>query len=125
MKLILYSFRRTFDFKGRSKKNEFLAFFLAQLVVKIIFSALGVILNQYHSEEYYLTAISIFKWIVIGLFIFPFIAVSVRRMHDLNKSGKFVLINLFPIVGNMAFFLTAIRQGDAGENKYGPEDTGY
>jgi len=125
MKLILYSFRRTFDFKGRSKKNEFLALFWAQLIVKIIFSALGIILNRYNFEEYYLTWLSILKWIVIGLFLFPLIAVSVRRMHDLNKSGKFVLINLLPIVGNMAFFLTAIKQGDAGGNKYGPEDSGH
>ena len=112
MKLILYSFRRTFDFKGRSKKNEFLALFWAQLIVKIIFSALGIILNRYNFEEYYLTWLSILKWIVIGLFLFPLIAVSVRRMHDLGKSGWFLLILIYNLT-------LACTPGVTGDNEYG------
>ncbi|KKE84557.1 hypothetical protein N481_19115 [Pseudoalteromonas luteoviolacea S4047-1] len=50
----------------------------------------------------------------------PSIAVSVRRLHDTNRSGWWVLIALIPIIGTIAMIIFAALEGDECENKYGP-----
>ena len=59
-------------------------------------------------------------WEIILIYIYqlatliPFIAVSVRRMHDVNKSGWFLLIPIYSLI-------IAITDGTKGDNKYGPD----
>ena len=61
----------------------------------------------------------------ISLFlIFPNIAATARRMHDIGRSGWTQLISFIPIVGFFVFLNYELRRGDQGENAYG-ERTGY
>jgi uncharacterized membrane protein YhaH (DUF805 family) len=48
-------------------------------------------------------------------------AVSIRRLHDVGKSGWFMLIGLVPIVNLYLVYLTCIKKGDVGHNQYGPD----
>lgn len=50
----------------------------------------------------------------------PSLAVSVRRMHDVGKSGWWVSTALIPLVGSTGQFFFYIRRGQLGENAYGP-----
>jgi uncharacterized membrane protein YhaH (DUF805 family) len=50
----------------------------------------------------------------------PGIAVSIRRLHDTNKSGWWILINLVPLVGGIIFLVLMCIEGDPGPNLYGP-----
>lgn len=61
---------------------------------------------------------------IISLCIMPFmvwIAVSsgVKRFHDINLSGWYYLLVLIPILGFIPWLILFIKQGDAGENRYG------
>jgi uncharacterized membrane protein YhaH (DUF805 family) len=48
-------------------------------------------------------------------------AVSIRRLHDIGKSGWFWFIGLIPIVNLYLVYLTCIKKGDVGHNQYGPD----
>ncbi len=59
-------------------------------------------------------------YILFGLAIFlPGLAVSVRRLHDVGKSGWFQLIAIIPIVGGIWLLVLYLRDGTAGDNQYG------
>lgn len=52
------------------------------------------------------------------LFFLPSLAVGVRRMHDIGKSGLFVLLAFIPLV-NLFFLYLCILEGQPGANKWG------
>ncbi|MEX0881336.1 MAG: DUF805 domain-containing protein [Candidatus Saccharimonadales bacterium] len=52
------------------------------------------------------------------------ISIGIRRWHDLNQSGFFVLLGLIPFVGLIAFIIQLLFPGTQGANKYGDPDTG-
>jgi len=94
-------------FTGRSRRREFWIFFLACFVA-------GCVVN----------------WIpfVGGVFIFavfvPTLAVSVRRLHDIGRHGLLVLLAFIPLVGLIILIVFWVKEGTAGENKYGPNPKG-
>lgn len=49
----------------------------------------------------------------------PYVCVGVRRMHDVDKSGWWLLINFIPIVGWIIFIVWAATQGTPGPNRFG------
>jgi uncharacterized membrane protein YhaH (DUF805 family) len=52
--------------------------------------------------------------------LLPGLSVSIRRLHDTDHSGWWVLISLIPIIGFIVLLIFYLRQSDPGENKYGP-----
>ncbi len=52
--------------------------------------------------------------------LIPGIAVSVRRLHDIGKSGWWILISLVPIVGVIILLVFTVLDSTPGENQYGP-----
>lgn len=54
-------------------------------------------------------------------FLIPSLAVSVRRLHDIGKSGWFLLITLIPVVGSIIFIIYAAQEGVRRPNKYGED----
>jgi uncharacterized membrane protein YhaH (DUF805 family) len=56
----------------------------------------------------------------LGFFI-PSLAVTVRRLHDTNRSGWWVLISLLPLVGALVLFIFMLLNGTAGANRFGSD----
>lgn len=56
--------------------------------------------------------------------IIPNLAIVVRRLHDINKSGFYVLVNFIPLIGTIWFLVLILTKGDQGANQYG-ERTSY
>ena len=56
----------------------------------------------------------------LALFI-PSLAVTVRRLHDLDKSGFWILIGLIPVVGWIWILVLLVSRGTAGENNFGAD----
>ncbi|RYE55078.1 MAG: DUF805 domain-containing protein [Rhizobiaceae bacterium] len=96
------------NFSGRAIRSEYwwfvLAYIIAYLVLAIVDYVLGAQL---------LTAI-----LSLALLI-PSIAVGVRRLHDLDKSGWWLLLGLVPIVGLILIYWFA-QPGTPGDNRFGP-----
>ena len=58
---------------------------------------------------------------IISLAIFlPSLGLSVRRLHDINFSGWWVLVGFIPVIGVVALIVFACIPGTEGDNKYGP-----
>lgn len=53
--------------------------------------------------------------------LLPNIAVLVRRLHDVNKSGWFYFVAFIPLIGAIWLLVMLFTEGDSGENKYGQD----
>ncbi|AVG23476.1 aminopeptidase C [Pontimonas salivibrio] len=63
--------------------------------------------------------------IVFGLaIIVPVIALGVRRLHDTNRSGWWVLLGFIPIIGSIVLFVFYVLDSTPGDNQYGPNPKG-
>ena len=95
------AFRKYGEFSGRASRAEYWYFFLFNFVIAGVLGAI---------EGPDTSAISgIYRLIIL----IPSIAVAVRRMHDVNKSGWFIIIPFYNLI-------LAPSKGTAGDNKYGP-----
>ena len=56
---------------------------------------------------------------IIGLFL-PYIAVTARRLHDIDKSGWLQLIAIIPLIGTIIMIIWCATEGHKKKNKYGP-----
>ena len=112
MKWFLLPFKKYADFSGRSRRKEYWMFYLFNI---IIFFVLYLMIVLDKAKEF---DISLFY--VYGiLIIIPFIAVTVRRLHDVGKSGWFALICLIPL-GGIWIFILLCTDSNPDENEYGP-----
>jgi uncharacterized membrane protein YhaH (DUF805 family) len=113
-------------FSGRATRSEFWFFRLFIFLVLAGFAALFVVLSKTGQMELDASGIiTIVAGLALLLFILatviPAIAVSVRRVHDTNASGAFVLTWYIPYVGGLIGTVWACLPGTAGENDYGPD----
>ncbi|UWY29113.1 DUF805 domain-containing protein [Flavobacterium sp. TR2] len=109
------------NFSGRARRSEYWYFRLATTLIFFVFIFLAVIASI-------LGGVTLGLPIAIGLFvlyaiasIIPSLAVTVRRMHDLGKSGWNILISCIPLVGPIWFLVLLATEGEQGENYYGPD----
>ena len=103
MKSYLKVLQNYATFKGRASRSEYWYFVLFNVIFSIVLGFVSGIVD-----------LPILYTIYSLVLLIPSIAVSVRRMHDVGKSGWFVLI---PIYG----LILACTQGVKGENEYGTE----
>jgi uncharacterized membrane protein YhaH (DUF805 family) len=58
---------------------------------------------------------------IVGLgLLLPNLSVAIRRLHDTDRTGWWVLIWLIPLIGWIVLLVFYLQQGDAGENRFGP-----
>ena len=99
-------FKKFANFKDRASRSEYWWWALLTSVISI---------PSYLPYENFQVVAGL-VWIVIFL---PTIAVTVRRLHDLNKSGWFILISLIPILGTLILIFILIERGTLGKNRFG------
>ena len=91
------------NFSGRARRSEYWYFVLFNIIISFVLGFIGGL--------YDFTMLSNIYSLVI---IIPSIAVGVRRMHDVGKSGWFILIPIYNLI-------LACTEGEKGDNKYGPD----
>lgn len=121
-------FKRYFDFEGRSRRKEYWMFALLYAILMIAaLVVLGFGLAMNGGEDQF-NSVSAVGFSLIGLimlvFLIPSIAVQVRRFHDQDKSGWFVLLLLIPSIGPLIVLVFMCLEGTPGENRYGPDPKG-
>lgn len=128
---MLLPYRRYFDFSGRSRRKEYWMFFLFVIIIELIIASLlfsQIPLNAYGVMDWPAEGIGAGAYALIAVaFLFglatiiPQIAVQVRRFHDQDKSGWFVLLNLIPYVGFLIVFVFMCIEGTRGPNRFGAD----
>ena len=103
-------------FKGRARRQEYWWYLLIYLLISVVLGMLDGISGQYDAEAG--------AGLLSGLFalatFLPTLAVAVRRLHDTERSGWWVLITLLPFIGWLVFLYFMVRDGTRGPNAYGP-----
>lgn len=100
--------KKYFVFEGRASRSEYWWF---QLIVTPSYFISTVLENE-------------ISYIFLGITIFtliPAISAGVRRLHDTNRSGFFLLISLIPFIGGLVLLFLLIPEGTKGKNRFGPD----
>ena len=100
--------KKYFNFRDRASRSEY--WYYQLLVTPVyLFS--------------YIPTLSDETWIFLGLFflitLIPSFAVAVRRFHDIDKSGWFILISIIPLVGWIIMLVMLVGKGTEGKNRFG------
>jgi uncharacterized membrane protein YhaH (DUF805 family) len=107
--------RRYTDFDGRADRPEFWWFSLINLIVSLVLWVIGIALIGGVSGGQILAAL-------YGLVtLLPVLGVDIRRLHDTNRSGWWILISLIPIIGAIVLIVFLASRGTQGPNSFGPE----
>jgi uncharacterized membrane protein YhaH (DUF805 family) len=108
--------RRYVDFSGRSNRPQYWLFVLVYLIIYIVACvidafALGVTPGQ---------GFGIVTGIVGLVHLIPSLAVSVRRLHDTDRSGWWLLLIFVPLIGAIWLIVLYCFAGTPGANRFGP-----
>ena len=107
-------FKKYADFSGRALRSEFWWFVLFAILGGIITTIIDIMILGYSVESY--GPVNIIFTVVL---ILPGIAVTARRLHDINKSGWWQLIEL-TIIGILLIIIWNATEGEKKKNIYGP-----
>ena len=100
--------KKYFVFEGRASRSEYWWF---QLIVSPSYLISTVFEND-------------IAYIFLGITLFtliPAISAGVRRLHDTNRSGFFLLISFIPFIGGLVLLFFLIPEGTKGKNRFGPD----
>ena len=99
------------DFNGRARRKEYWMFFLINFLIAFALATFetlfGLNISAYSGQSF----LSNLYYLAV---LIPSIAVGVRRMHDVGKSGWFLLIPIYNLV-------LAVTEGQKGDNQYGAD----
>ena len=108
------------NFNGRARRAEYWYFVLANIILILPFYAM-LIFGAVTQNEW----LSSVGGLILGLGVFgliiPSLAVHVRRLHDINKSGWYYFIGFIPFVGGIISLVWSCTEGTPGQNTYGPD----
>ena len=97
------------DFNGRARRQEYWMFVLFNIIVSVVVSVLDSIMGTWGA--------------IVGLYglamLIPGLAVSIRRLHDIGKSGWMVLIVFIPLIGIIWLIILLATDSTPGNNQYG------
>jgi len=107
-------------FKGRARRSEYWFIQLFLIVTNLAVAAIDLALMGGDVDRFMANGgggIVGLIWIFVT--IVPALAVLVRRLHDTDKSGWWVLLGLVPFVGGVVLLVFTVLDSTAGENKHG------
>ena len=114
MSWYLEAFKKYAVFSGRSRRKEYWYFVLFNIIVSIVLAGIDALLGTFTSYIGLLSGI-------YGLAVLiPTLALTVRRLHDIDRSGWWILIGLVPLIGAIVLLVFALMEGTPGNNRYGP-----
>jgi len=102
------------EFGGRARRKEYWMFVLFNIIFAIAAIVIDMILGTY---------IVIYGLYMLAMLI-PSLAVLVRRLHDIGKSGWWFFISLVPIIGGIWLLVLMLTDSQYGSNEYGENPKG-
>jgi uncharacterized membrane protein YhaH (DUF805 family) len=103
-------------FTGRARRKEYWFFVLFNVIIAIALTVVDISAGLY-DDVYDVGLLSSLYSLAVLL---PSIAVSVRRLHDIDRTGWWMLIAFVPLVGAIVLLVFAVLDSTPGDNRYGP-----
>ena len=101
------------DFSGRAQRMEYWMFVLINFIIMIGLTIVDLLIGLGFLAPLYALAVFL-----------PTLAVGVRRLHDTNRAGWWLLIGLIPAIGVIILIIFFIQDSQPGPNEYGPNPKG-
>ena len=122
--------RKYAQFSGRARRAEYWQFLLLVIGIEIVFMVLislaggsmapGAAVPQSGPA---LVVTLVYLVVMLGLLV-PSVAVSIRRLHDTNRSAWWLLLALIPVLGALVLLVFYVLDGTPGPNRFGPDPKG-
>ena len=111
------------DFSGRARRKEYWIFSLINYIIIFFLYILQIVTIE---STLWLIFPIIFFLYAVAVFL-PGLAVNIRRLHDIGKSGWWYLIYLIPIIGAIWLTVLMCLDSEPGENQWGenPKEIEY
>lgn len=100
-------------FSGRASRSEYWWFIVALILAYVVVAIVGGAVSEQVGGVLYLI-------VALGTFL-PALAVLIRRLHDVDRSGWWILIQLIPLVGPILLIVWLASRGTAGANRFGAD----
>ncbi len=97
-------------FSGRARRAEYWQFALFNIIALAVCFGIGLAIKSQILYGLYALAV-----------LLPGLAVAVRRLHDTDRSGWWLLISLVPLIGGIVLLVFLCLEGTRGSNKFGAD----
>ena len=113
------------NFKGRARRSEYWYFVLGQILIVLGIVMIGSLIGTFlgSAEDGFFIAFGFSGFYFLAILI-PYLALVVRRLHDIGKSGWFYFVRFIPVIGGIWLLVLLCTEGNYGPNNYGldPKD---
>jgi uncharacterized membrane protein YhaH (DUF805 family) len=103
------------EFSGRARRTEYWMFTLVSTIVAMVCVVLDMLFFGGVDVEF-----TLFSTLYSAAVLLPSLAVMVRRLHDIGRSGWWYFIAFVPFIGVIVLFVFAVTDSEPGDNAYGP-----
>lgn len=115
MNWYLEALRKYAVFDGRARRMEYWMFVLINCLIVVVLSVVDTVVGVF-SLGNSVGALTGLYWLVV---LVPSVAVTVRRLHDTDRSGWWALLALLPVLGTIVLFVFCVLDGTPGPNRFG------
>lgn len=116
MNWYLAALKKYATFTGRARRREYWYFQLFNLLAIMVLSVVDRFTGTLDKE----TGIGFLSGAYVLAIFLPAIAVQVRRLHDTDRSGWWILIGFVPVIGNLVLLVFSVLDSQPGSNRFGP-----
>ncbi|MGH6780828.1 MAG: DUF805 domain-containing protein [Sphingomonadaceae bacterium] len=135
MEWMLLPLRRYAQFSGRSRRKEYWMYTLLVFIIYLVAMFLDSMLGFGSTDRYadmsetgasvgFNSSGGIITLIAMLALFIPSLAVGIRRLHDTDRSGWWILIGLIPLIGAIVLLVFYCTDGTKGPNRFGPDPKG-
>lgn len=104
------------EFNGRASRQEYWYFLLFNILISAFLATIDYFTGTFNAE----TGLGLLSGIYTLAVLIPGISVTVRRLHDTDRSGWWIFISLIPIIGGITLLVFMVLDSTSGDNEYGP-----
>ena len=116
MNWFLAALKKYADFSGRAQRSEYWYFVLFYILIYIGLAIVDRMLGTLASSS----SIGLLTGLFTLALIIPSLAVLVRRLHDTDRSGWWILISLVPLIGAIVLLVFCVQDSQSDQNRFGP-----
>lgn len=120
MNWYLEALRKYATFEGRARRKEYWFFILFNVLAVVVLGIIDVVLGTSSKEA----GLGLLSGIYLLAVLLPALAVTVRRLHDTDRSGWWILIEFIPLIGGLVLLVFTLLDGTPGSNRFGPSPKG-
>ena len=108
------------QFSGRARRKEYWYFVLFNLILTVILALIDVATGTFSKD----LRIGLLGGIYALAVLLPGLGVGVRRLHDTDRTGWWLLIALVPFIGAIVLIVFFVQDSKPGVNRFGPNPKG-